>query len=275
MEIKKVRLKWLIASGVFFLPKCSIAFQNFFRKKAPYSFSVASSAPQAFSKTHFIVGTDGSVQAIQDIEKPQAPVTFGGGPFAIKNNEPVKALLFSPDDNVRAALEYLIQHERSSIMVAVFIFTDSEIAHSLFEARKRGVQIEIITDPTCLRDRHNKITSLCDNGCFIYVYDPSGSKNLSSSCMHHKFALFKKNAYDKSILWTGSYNFTRSASQSNQENAMIFDDSYLVGRFTEQFGKLKRRSYRYSPVAGASDGIKNTAKKVESTQQVKNFRLGK
>ena len=43
--------------------------------------------------------------------------------------------------------------------------------------------------------------------------------------MHHKFALF-----DGRRLMTGSFNWTRSASEQNEENLIVTADPVLVAR---------------------------------------------
>jgi phosphatidylserine/phosphatidylglycerophosphate/cardiolipin synthase-like enzyme len=51
--------------------------------------------------------------------------------------------------------------------------------------------------------------------------------------MHHKFALF-----DRETLLTGSYNWTRSAGEVNQENLVVTSDAHLVAAFVQEFEQL-------------------------------------
>ena len=51
--------------------------------------------------------------------------------------------------------------------------------------------------------------------------------------MHHKFALF-----DRMLLVNGSYYWTRSAAERNEENLVVSDDPRLVGSFQAEFEKL-------------------------------------
>lgn len=51
--------------------------------------------------------------------------------------------------------------------------------------------------------------------------------------MHHKFALF-----DGRRLMTGSFNWTRSASEQNEENLIVTADPVLVKAFSERFELL-------------------------------------
>ena len=50
--------------------------------------------------------------------------------------------------------------------------------------------------------------------------------------MHHKFAIF-----DASVLLNGSYNWTRSAFQSNREN-LVTTHTSLVTKFAKAFDAM-------------------------------------
>ena len=54
--------------------------------------------------------------------------------------------------------------------------------------------------------------------------------------MHHKFALF-----DGVRLLNGSYNWTRSAANYNQENVVVTADRALVEAFAGEFERLWAR----------------------------------
>ncbi len=51
--------------------------------------------------------------------------------------------------------------------------------------------------------------------------------------MHHKFAIF-----DGGTLLTGSYNWTRGASENNLENLVILYQSSLLAAFSATFERL-------------------------------------
>jgi phosphatidylserine/phosphatidylglycerophosphate/cardiolipin synthase-like enzyme len=49
------------------------------------------------------------------------------------------------------------------------------------------------------------------------------------------------------VLLTGSFNWTRSASEVNQENVIVTDDPRLVGAFVTEFERLWIQMSRSSP----------------------------
>ncbi len=197
-------------------------------------FELAMNSSPSFGKTHFIVG-----RPVHEAEQePVASTSTATTP------SPATQVFFTPDNNVRNELLRYIGQEAEKVQIAVFMMTDQEIAKSLINAVNRNVSVELITDVGCLKERSNKINDLCANGCSVHIYNPSYDKKGRTSLMHHKFALFTNNL-GKSLVWTGSYNFTKNASNANQENAIILDDQKIFGIFSKQFRRLKKRSYRY------------------------------
>ena len=54
--------------------------------------------------------------------------------------------------------------------------------------------------------------------------------------MHHKFAVF-----DSRTLLFGSYNWTRSAAQDNEEDLVVVRERGLVSSFLAEFERLWER----------------------------------
>jgi phosphatidylserine/phosphatidylglycerophosphate/cardiolipin synthase-like enzyme len=157
------------------------------------------------------------------------------------------SVLFSPDDPIAEILVYLIEKEKTKIDIAIFTFTDSLISNALIEAIERGVTVEIIGDRSSILDQYNKFDQLYQRGATIYCYNSQWAGRKRNSIMHHKFILFYNTLEKESVVWTGSFNFTKSARQVNQENAVIIKRKEIIKQFETQFQILKKRSFFYKP----------------------------
>jgi phosphatidylserine/phosphatidylglycerophosphate/cardiolipin synthase-like enzyme len=151
----------------------------------------------------------------------------------------ISKALFSPDDHIKDTLIDLIHLERKSLKVAIYTLTDKDIARALLDASARGVDIEIVTDRAYASDRYSKLPMLANHKMPLWVYQ---IPHHGYSLMHNKFILFKDNILHESLVWTGSFNFTKSAHMSNQENVIILNNLDIYANFTKQFEKLKERS---------------------------------
>jgi phosphatidylserine/phosphatidylglycerophosphate/cardiolipin synthase-like enzyme len=157
----------------------------------------------------------------------------------------VAAAFFSPDDDLRTMLVSLINAENKRIRIAIYTLTDKTITQALLAAQRRWVTVECIVDRGYGNDMYSKVGQLAQAKVPIWVYQ-TAADDRSAALMHNKVALFDDSIDHKSIVWTGSYNFTVRASDRNQENVVILDNPAIFRRFGEQFELLKTRSLQIS-----------------------------
>ena len=133
---------------------------------------------------------------------------------------------FSPGDDCPRRVAQLFQTARASADVCVFTITDDRVSGAILDAHRRGVKVRIVSDDEKSLDTGSDIDRLGAAGVPVRI-------DRSPAHMHHKFAIF-----DRDLLVTGSYNWTRSAADYNAENLVILDDERLLGTFQGQFDKL-------------------------------------
>ncbi|MFO1054311.1 MAG: phospholipase D-like domain-containing protein [Planctomycetota bacterium] len=133
---------------------------------------------------------------------------------------------FAPQDVCHQRIVQAIDGARVSVDVCVFTITDDRIAEALLAARRREVQLRIVTDDEKSTDPGSDMDRLAHAGIPVRT-------DRSPAHMHHKFALF-----DDRLLLTGSYNWTRSAGRDNRENFVVSDDPRLIRRFRAEFERM-------------------------------------
>lgn len=136
---------------------------------------------------------------------------------------------FSPGDTCARRIISLFDQARQQVDVCVFTITDDRIASAILAAHQRGVALRIVTDNEKMYDPGSDIQRLEAAGIPLRV-------DITEFHMHHKFALF-----DRRLLLTGSYNWTRGAAEKNEENFVITGDRRLLQPFAEVFECLWRR----------------------------------
>ena len=191
--------------------------------------------PENFGKKQFIIGIDPASilkdkKRTNNVEDLLKPTQHG-----------IRCVLFAPDDKVLDVLLYLMAEEKSSIRMAAFLLTDYKIIQAILEAKARGVNIEIVFDSKAVKDFQKKVRLLRGRGIKVFVYKAlarHSGKNMSN-IMHNKFIVFGDNVFGKSLIWTGSFNFTYSAHKNNQENVVIFDDLDMITKFINRFDYMK------------------------------------
>lgn len=139
---------------------------------------------------------------------------------------PANECYFSPGNDCENAIISAIRKAKSTIKICVFTISENEISEALIRAHKRGINIKIITDNDKINDTGSDIRWLLDEGLTIRIDE-------ATSHMHHKFCIV-----DKKILLTGSYNWTKSAADRNQENILITYDPKSVKLYLREFEQL-------------------------------------
>lgn len=150
---------------------------------------------------------------------------------------------FSQKDNMAENLVQLIDREQRSIKVAIYTLTHSKIVQALKRAKERGVDVEVIIDPSSITSR-SPIYQLVKYKVPLFVWDPppttiGKSGKVKKALMHDKFCIFGEER-----VWTGSFNFTYSANTVNAENVLVIENSSIARKYLDHFNEVKIRSCR-------------------------------
>ena len=133
---------------------------------------------------------------------------------------------FSPRADCPGRIRSFLAQAKSTVDICVFTITDDRLTSAVLEAHARGVKIRIITDNDKAADLGSDADRFLEAGIQLRV-------DRTQFHMHHKFAVV-----DRSLLLNGSYNWTRGAAQSNEENFIITDEKKLVTAFSAAFEEL-------------------------------------
>ncbi len=133
---------------------------------------------------------------------------------------------FSPGNECAYRIIDLLTAAERTADICVFTIADDRLSSAILNAHKRRVRVRILTDNDKAFDAGSDIEQFRRAG--IPVRADCGPDH-----MHHKFAVF-----DSRILLTGSFNWTRSASEVNQENIIVSSDERLVAPFIKEFEAL-------------------------------------
>ncbi|GAI40960.1 unnamed protein product, partial [marine sediment metagenome] len=138
---------------------------------------------------------------------------------------------FSLYDNPQKEIIKNINQAEAFINIAMYIFTDKEIALPLIDAQKRGVKVRVYLDKSQIESSYSVSRLLVQKGIKVRI-------STNNYIMHNKFAVI-----DNCLLLTGSYNWTFSANNRNDENLMVIDDPELIEIFQNQFKNLWTNKY--------------------------------
>jgi cardiolipin hydrolase len=133
---------------------------------------------------------------------------------------------FSPGDDCLNAIIGTMDRALYSLDICVFTISDDRIAEQILHCHKRGIKVRIISDDDKTQDLGSDIFRLADAGIPVKI-------DRTESHMHNKFAVV-----DRELALTGSFNWTRSASEYNNENVLVTSDPRVVKGLDDEFDRL-------------------------------------
>jgi phosphatidylserine/phosphatidylglycerophosphate/cardiolipin synthase-like enzyme len=156
---------------------------------------------------------------------------------------PVQAL-FAPEDRVAGHLIELIQCAKKSIRFLAFSFTSAPIADEIIESAAHGVSVSGIMETSQAKSSSAaQWDRLRHNGATVYL--DANPRN-----MHHKVILI-----DGEIVATGSYNFSESAENKNDEDLLIFWNPALADAFEAEFQRIYDMAVRKAQAVERFNGL--------------------
>ncbi|KAI7900944.1 uncharacterized protein BX663DRAFT_515802 [Cokeromyces recurvatus] len=138
--------------------------------------------------------------------------------------------VFFPSEESYRLFHSALSTAKETLYVCVFSLTDNDTAGVLIDAKKRGVDVRIITD--------NDQMDAYKGADVIRLYEQHSipfKKDDGEQFMHNKFAVI-----DQKMVITGSFNWSAGARYKNRENIIITNIPSVVNAYDEEFNKLWR-----------------------------------
>lgn len=154
---------------------------------------------------------------------PYPEITIDGIPVEV---------YFSPDDGVSEEVVAEIMAAETSVDFLAYSFTSDPIVGAMLEKAAAGVQLRGVFDESQVAsNRGGEFDPLKDAGFSVKI---DGNRGL----LHHKVIII-----DGETVITGSYNFSASAEDRNDENLIIIHDSGLAGQYLREFETIYSRGH--------------------------------
>lgn len=154
-------------------------------------------------------------------KKPVSPtpsVTIGGTTLEV---------YFSPEDQVQDVLVQLISGAKSSVYFLAYSFTSDPLGETLRQRAAQGVKVAGVMDTDQVSGNlGTEFDAFRADGLDVRLDSNPGQ-------MHEKMIIV-----DGQTVVTGSYNFTRSADTSNDENLLIIQNPQIAAQCTLEFVRV-------------------------------------
>ena len=145
-----------------------------------------------------------------------------------KDDSQIETYFTRKDGNLDQILIKQMNTAQKNLNVAIYSFTKGNIADAILEAKKRGVDVKVITDKQESQSKYQKaiLDKLKANNIPVRI-------NSHAGLMHLKVTII-----DDKIVTGGSYNYTESATKNNDENLILMKDPQLVNQYNTEYTSM-------------------------------------
>ncbi len=151
-------------------------------------------------------------------ETPNPRVTIDGTPIDT---------YFSPDDGIQASFVEIVETAQESIYFMAFSFTADPIGAAVRARAEEGVTVAGVMDTEQVNSNiGTEFDPFNQAGLDVYRDGNAGQ-------MHHKVMII-----DESIVIFGSYNFTNSAEERNDETLLVIYNEDIAAQFIAEFQRV-------------------------------------
>jgi len=148
----------------------------------------------------------------------------------LQPSSPSYEIHFSPNGGCADTIVFWIGRANQSIHVLMYIFTLQNVAEALISAHDRGIEVKVVFDKSQIAG-YSQYALLKSAGIELRNdTNPSG-------IMHNKVAII-----DNRIVITGSFNWTNSAENSNNENLIVIHSVDAASRYESEFQNIWSQS---------------------------------
>jgi phosphatidylserine/phosphatidylglycerophosphate/cardiolipin synthase-like enzyme len=133
---------------------------------------------------------------------------------------------FSPTDRTSREVIREIEKAKESVYFLAFSFTSDPIADAMVERHWAGVEIKGVFETRNAKGQGSELKRFKDLGLKVL-------EDGNCYTMHHKVIII-----DDDTVIAGSYNFSKRAEETNDENLLIIRSKAVARQYTEEFDRV-------------------------------------
>lgn len=140
-------------------------------------------------------------------------------------NSQVLGVFLSPDGGCEAEVVRWIQKANSSIHILIYSFTLDAVGDALIAAHSRNIDVKVVFEESQI-SVYSQYSKLHNSGI-------DARNDTNSKLMHDKVMVV-----DGIVVLTGSFNWSNSAEESNNENLIVVWGNDTASVYQNEFWKI-------------------------------------
>ncbi len=134
--------------------------------------------------------------------------------------------LFAPENKVDQVVIEKIYEAESQIRFLVFSFTLDDIGQAMIDKARMKVDVKGVFERRGANSKYSEYPRLLEAGLDVRL-------DANKYICHHKVIII-----DDNIVLTGSFNFSKNATEKNDENLLVINNRRIAKKYLEEFERL-------------------------------------
>ena len=151
--------------------------------------------------------------------------------------------IFTPGGDAEGAIVRALGAAKHSVRVQAYLLTSRPVAYALIDAKRRGVDVEVLADREMLeKGGQSLIPQVVANRIPVWL-------EVRYAIAHNKIIIIDSEDESAATVITGSFNFTYSAQARNAENLLILrGNPALVSAYRDNWQQHRMDAVPYAEV---------------------------
>lgn len=137
----------------------------------------------------------------------------------------ILGVYFSPNGECESQVIEWIGRANSSIHILIYSFTLDSVSDALITAHDEGVEVRAVFEKSQIT-QYSEYQKLKTAGVSV-------RNDTNSKLMHHKVMIV-----DEKIVLTGSFNWSTSGQENNNENLIVIKSTYIADIYEDEFQEI-------------------------------------
>lgn len=137
----------------------------------------------------------------------------------------ILGVYFSPNGECESKVIEWIGRANSSIHILIYSFTLDTVSDALITTYNEGIEIKIVFEKSQIT-QYSEYYTLKTAGLSV-------RNDTNSKLMHHKVMIV-----DETIVLTGSFNWSKSGQENNDENLIIIKSTTIASLYEDEFQEI-------------------------------------
>lgn len=153
-----------------------------------------------------------------------------------QDNSQIETYFTKKDGNLDKILIKEINTAQKNLNIAIYSLTKEDIGNAILDAKKRGIDVKVITDKQESQSKAQKaiLDKFKNAGIPVKI-------NSHSGLMHLKVSII-----DDKTVTGGSFNYTVNATKENDENLIIMRNADIVNEYVSEYSTMWNNTSDYT-----------------------------